>query len=353
MNKRRPASIAAEAAFRERLAQLGAELLEPEWLGLCKKHHVRCSAGHDCYPMPASVRRGQGICLRCVKRDPGDAEARFRARLAELGAELQVPYVNTKTRHHVRCAAGHDCYPRPNTLQSTPYGICRVCARNDPATAEQAFRARLAELGATPLYGGWLGNQRPHHVQCVSGHECYPRPNDVTQGYGVCRTCAGTDPVANEAAFRARLHELGATPLYDRWRGYKTRHHVRCRHGHDCYPRPDDVRRGQGICRFCAHRKWDAFYVVTSGTAVKFGITSGNGRIRLAAHARYGYTEVMRLRTGLPGTTAPDTESAIRVALALAGERPAHGREYFGISCLALILDIADSWLADDQTEAA
>jgi hypothetical protein len=54
------------------------------------------------------------------------------------------------------------------------------------------------------------------------------------------------------------------------------------------------------------------------------------------------------LVTDLPGTAARDTEDAIRSALAMAGERPVKGREYFGISCLALVLDVADSWLAPD-----
>jgi hypothetical protein len=39
------------------------------------------------------------------------AEARFRARLAELGAEITGPYVDSHTPVLVRCAAGHECRP--------------------------------------------------------------------------------------------------------------------------------------------------------------------------------------------------------------------------------------------------
>lgn len=353
MDKRRRDSLEAEAAFRQRLEQLGAELLEPEWRGLSAKHHVRCHAGHDCHPTPASVRRGQGICLRCARRSPADAEAAFRSRLAELGAELLEPYVNSKTGHLVRCAAGHECHPRPNTLASTPYGICSTCARNDPRAAEAAFRERLAGMGATPLYERWQGNQHPYPVRCASGHICRPRPNDIQQGDGICRTCAGVDSAMAEAAFVRRLDALGATSLYGEWRGTKPPHHVRCNAGHDCYPRPGDVLAGQGICRKCANRIWDAFYVVTSADGVKFGVTSGDARLRLKAHARRGYRAVERLLVDLPGTTAHDTENAIRAALADAGEKPLRGREYFAISCLALVLDVADSWLALPAPAAA
>ena len=350
---RRRDSLAAEAAFREQLAQLGAVLLEPEWRGVNARHHVRCKAGHDGYPAPAGVRRGQGVCVPCGGRDPVTAEAEFRARLAALGAVLLVPYVNSKTRHHCRCASGHDCYPRPNTL-ACGGGICRTCAGNDPALAEAAFRKRLADLGAVPLYDEWLGSGRPHRIRCPAGHICYSRPNDVQQGDGICRACTGHDPLIREAAFRSRLQELGAVPLYETWLGAKTPHRVRCRAGHDAYPTPCAIQAGQGACYQCAHSaEWDVFYVVTSRQAVKFGITSGDPRDRLGDHTRQGFTDVTRLACGLPGTTALDTERAVRQALALAGERPLRGREYFDVSCLALILDVADSWLGTTNAPAA
>lgn len=111
--------------------------------------------------------------------------------------------------------------------------------------------------------------------------------------------------------------------------------------------------QGHGVCRFCAGAEWDAFYVVTDGGVAKFGITTGDGSHRLLTHAGQGYTEVVRLVTGLPGTVALDAENAVKSALALAGEKPVRGREYFDASCRALILDVADSWLgpADKRAE--
>lgn len=304
-------------------------------------------------PSPAGLRRGQGICLRCARRSPADSEAAFRARLTELGAVLLVPYATSKTPHLVRCAAGHACRPRPDRVAQGG-GICSACAGNNPAVAEAQFRSRLAELGAVPLYGTWLGSGRPHRIRCPAGHICYSRPNDVQQGDGICRTCAGNDTAAAEAAFLARLKALRAVPLYENWLGTKTPHLVLCRAGHEVRPKPGDVLAGQGACYICGHSgEWDVFYVVTSRLAVKFGITSGDPRDRLADHARDGFTSIARLTAGLPGTVALDTERAVRRTLALAGERPARGREYFDISCLALVLDIADSWLTAPSIPAA
>jgi len=119
--------------------------------------------------------------------------------------------------------------------------------------SENKFRARLAELGAVPLYKTWDGSQFPHAVLCSAGHKCYPRPNDVTSGgQGPCRECAGQEPRVAERKFRNRLAQLGATPVYAEWRGVNSPHDVICNSGHECRPRPGDVNAGQGICRACS-----------------------------------------------------------------------------------------------------
>lgn len=335
----------AAAAFRARLAEMGATLLEPKWLGSMRKHRVLCKAGHECNPKPNWVQQGRGICRICSGNDPATAEAAFRARLAELGAELLEPYRNSGTPHRVRCAAGHDCNPRPNDV-AQGCGICLMCAGKHPAPAEARFLELLAKLGATPLYTEWLGTERRHLVRCAAGHECQPVPLGARRWGNICPTCTGKDPAASEAKFLARLKELGATPLYEAWLGSHEPHRVRCSAGHECEPTPSGVIQGHGACRYCAGKNWDAFYVVTGSGAVKFGITSGDPRPRLRIHATQGYAEVARLVTGLPGTVALDAERAVKQALAMAGERPLRGKEYFDISCLALVLDVADPWLS-------
>ena len=347
--------VVAEAAFLKRLAELGATPLYAEWRGTNRGHHVRCACGRESYPRPADVRNGDGICRACAGRDPVAAEAGFRARLAELGAELLEPYKRSGVPHHVRCAAGHDCHPTSGQVRDG-CGICRTCSGQDPAVAEANFRDRLAELGAV-LLEPYTNSQTPHHVRCGGGHDLYLRPSVVqvarAVGRGICVTCAGKGSAVAEAKFRARLAELSATLLDPEWLGSATPHRVRCAQGHLSRPTPGNVSQGHGVCRFCAGTEWDAFYVVTGSGVVKFGITTGDGRHRLLTHASQGYTEVMRLVTGLPGTVALDAENAVKSALAVAGEKPVRGREYFDASCLALILDVADSWLgaADERAE--
>ncbi|MFB6502079.1 MULTISPECIES: hypothetical protein [unclassified Streptomyces] len=99
----------------------------------------------------------------------------------------------------------------------------------------------------------------------------------------------------------------------------------------------------------------DVFYVVT-GTdrvtgkpGVKFGISNGDGEVRLSQHARDGYNTRHRLFTGLPEGVAREAENGMLARLKGAGHRPLHGREYYPQAALGLILDSLDG----DLTPAA
>ncbi|MFJ9611634.1 hypothetical protein ACIRS1_35400 [Kitasatospora sp. NPDC101176] len=336
---------AAETAFRARVAELGGEVLEPAWTNTKTPHRVRCREGHVNAPRPDGVLQGQGICRTCAGNDPRAAETAFRARVAELGGEVLEPaWLGSATPHRIRCKEGHHSSPRPRDVASGQ-GICRACAGRDPRVAEAAFRARVAELGGEVLEPAWLGADSPHRIRCGEGHENAPHPNAVANGQGICRTCAGRDPRAAEAAFRARTAELGGEVLEPAWLGSATPHRIRCKEGHHSSPRPNDVTRGRGICRICAGRSWDAFYVVVddAGDRIKFGITSGDPRPRLGNHARDGFERVVRLLTELPESFAPDLEREVKAVLARAGIEPVRGREYFDRSSAeAVILDVVD-----------
>lgn len=336
----------SEAAFRARLAELGAHLLEPQWLGSNKPHRVRCVAGHECAPRPCDLKPERVPCPACPAKDSRAAEATFRARLTELGATLLEPKWLGHSRHHqVRCAAGHLTRAQPNHVQQGG-GVCALCAGRSIEGAEAKFKASLAKLGATLLETEWLGGETPHRIRCAKGHEVTVQPGHLRSRNGNCRICSRRDSSTAAREFSDRLTELGAVLLEPEWLGNGTPHRTLCAAGHECSPRPDAVRQGQGVCRYCAGKSWDVFYVLTDETSalLKFGITTGGGQRRLATHRRNGFTTVHRLLLGLTDTVAPQLERDVLAALHLAREEPVRGREYFPSRVTALVLDIVDHY---------
>jgi hypothetical protein len=262
------------------------------------------------------------------------------------------PYVSSGRPVLVRCSNGHESRPRPAGVL-TGHGICRACFGRDPAVSEAKFRRRLAELGAVPL-GPYVNSTTPVEVRCAGGHKCWPAPSHVNQGGGFCRVCAGQDPAVAEAKLRARLAELRAE-LVSPYVNTDTPVLVRCAAGHECWPKPTNIMQGQGVCNKCAHAEWTVFYVVTAESAgrVKFGISSLGGMSRLAVHRSAGYNTVVRLLTGLPGDVAPELERDVQATLALAGLQPVKGREYFDIGALAVILDVVDNYPVGERVPVA
>lgn len=210
------------------------------------------------------------------------------------------------------------------------------------AAAHRAFLAHVEMLGGSVLEGRWLGSTHPHQIVCAAGHESYVRPNNLKNGQGACRSCAGRDPWTTETEFRKVVSAAGACVLGS-YKGTHTPVKIRCIEGHIVSPNPRSLLRGTGVCRVCAGSSWDVFYIVIDDAAqvIKFGITSRDGRARLSDHARDGFTRVEMLRTGLPGSVAPDTEREVKRLLAARGARPVRGREYFPLAWLPTVLEVA------------
>lgn len=75
--------------------------------------------------------------------------------------------------------------------------------------AEERFLAAIAKMGATPLYDQWKGSAAPHRLRCINGHECAPWPSGVFRGQGLCKECVGLSPQVAWAAFQRLVTESG------------------------------------------------------------------------------------------------------------------------------------------------
>ena len=222
--------------------------------------------------------------------------------------------------------------------------MCATCAGQDHATNERQFRAGIEARGGR-VVGKYANARTAVECICVRGHTWLARANDLQQGRGGCRTCARKDPVATEAAFRTNVAALGGTIVGPYVNAYTPIKCV-CAAGHVCNPQPTSVQQGHGICRTCVGKVWDVFYVVTNPNLyrVKFGITTGDPRPRLVKHRGAGYTDVVRLHRDFPD--AIQLERHVMNTLRDARIPPVHGREYYGLDALPVVLDVVDGWTA-------
>ena len=223
--------------------------------------------------------------------------------------------------------------------------MCRTCVGQDPIAAEKKFRSRVAELEGTVL-GTYVDTKTPVHVRCKKGHDNHPWPGAVSRGQGICGTCAGMNPADSEADFIQRVVVLGGTVL-GKYISSNVPVFVRCSAGHDCYPYPSNVRRGQGICRLCKGKVWDVFYLMGGTHSFKLGITSGDPEGRIRDHRPYGYTEPVVLFARLPGTVAKDLEDKLKRDLPISCCPPVERDEIFNNDALKLALYI----IADEMIE--
>lgn len=181
---------ATEQRLRALVAALGGEVIGP-YLNGHTTISVRCGNGHKSRRHPQHVLSGGGICRICVKVvrvDTSKAESRFRDLVTAQGGEVLSAYATTRDKVLVRCANGHEneILPR-HTLQGVR--ICRVCGRRVKGISEPRFREFVAAQGGA-VVGQFVDMNTPVLVRCAKGHEGWPRPSHTLQGIGICHACA-------------------------------------------------------------------------------------------------------------------------------------------------------------------
>jgi len=226
-------------------------------LGYENTVYVRCSdkviincSIHGDFEQIANGHKKGSACKACSGKCPKTAEKNFIDRIIELGGKVIGKYRTCDTPVECKCALGHDCNPSPCNVKKDGIGMCRICAGNDSKTAEKNFRDKIQEIGGE-VKGKYIKSINPLECKCPLGHICYPRPNDVQQGQGMCIVCAGKCSKNAEKNFRDRIHLLGGE-VKGEYTGKDNPIECKCPLGHICYPSPSTMRQQQGMCRICA-----------------------------------------------------------------------------------------------------
>lgn len=256
---------------------------------------------------------------------------------------LEAKWLGSGTPHRVQCSKGHIVTPVPIHIKEG-INLCTICSGRNTKATEEKFLSTVKRLGASVRYTVWQGVRIRYAGVCPSGHDVLLRPCDVMAKNKIpCKRCAGLDRGQVEKEFVDRVSRLGGEVL-GQFKTSTAAVSVKCGAGHLTKVSPNYVQSNFKIaCRRCTKRNWNIFYIVLNPIAcqIKFGVTSGNPKRRLAIHAKAGYTEVIKL---LINVDAYSLETEVKKLLKAKGHKPVHGVEYFSTDCLSDILDMTASY---------
>ncbi|MDD4930681.1 MAG: hypothetical protein PHG66_00810 [Candidatus Colwellbacteria bacterium] len=241
-------SKTAENNFYKNIILLGGKVLG-EYNGNDKPVECLCSNGHICNPRPGSIQQGKGMCIICSGLDPKTAEYNFYKNVTLLGGKVIGKYVNSTTQVECICCNNHQCYSNPSSLQQGK-GMCIICAKQDPKTAEDNFHKYVSTLDGKVI-GKYVNSYTQVECICSNGHTCNPYPCNISKGLNICKICAGQDLQTSTDKFIKNIHKLGGKVI-GTYINNRMRVECICIANHKCWPIPSSIQQGQGMCPKCA-----------------------------------------------------------------------------------------------------
>ena len=234
----------------------GVEPIEP-YQNSQSPWQCRClSCDRVVTPRHADVRGGHAGCKRCAWQKAGrgqriqhETAASF---MIEHGLEPLEQYPGAGKQWRCRClACGNEVRPRYANIKQG-WGACERCRRLAQSRRQRGPEAKaiadFRAVGLEPLEP-YVNVMTPWRSQCRNcGREVSPLLNNIRRGQGACRWCTGKAVDAEAAVVLMRAASL--EPLV----AYPGRHApwpCRClRCGQTVSPRYGAVKRGGG-CRYC------------------------------------------------------------------------------------------------------
>ena len=247
-NKKRLKVVNSIKNFYKKIDDLGGEVIG-KYINTDTKVDCICSNDHSCNPRPNGIQQGEGMCKICAGNDSETAKQNFYNNIKILGGTVIGEYTNSSTPVDCICVKGHACNPRPNDIQQG-HGMCKICAGNDSETAKQNFYNNIKILGGTVI-GEYTNSSTQVDCICKDGHPCNPNPNNINNGHGMCRICSGCDSETAKQNFYDNIKILGGTVIGE-YTNSSTRVDCICKDGHPCKPAPGDIQQGHGMCRICS-----------------------------------------------------------------------------------------------------
>jgi hypothetical protein len=178
-----------------------------------------------------------------------NADLRYIQLIESLGGTVAERYQTNSIPIKCICKNGHVCYPFPSSVQQGQ-GICKICAGKDPLVAENRFRDQIKRLNGT-IIGRYINITTRVKCICSHNHECYPTPHSINLGEGMCKICTGKDFETAKRNFYKSIIRLGGIVI-GKYINSFTLVDCICKEGHNCNVYPNGIQQGRGMCPTCS-----------------------------------------------------------------------------------------------------
>lgn len=178
----------AKENFYANLEKIGAKPLE-EYTRCDIKVKVICKNNHQCDVIPSSLVQGRGICLKCANICPIDSERKFREKIESMGGKVLGEYKKNSDMIKVLCPKNHICYPRPASVKSG-FGMCAACAGQSSEETKKTFYRSLLDANFTRK-GEYTTSKNKVAILCPKNHNINLTPQAVLIKGVYCKICDG------------------------------------------------------------------------------------------------------------------------------------------------------------------
>lgn len=198
----------------------------------------KCGVGHKWKAAPASIRQGSW-CPTCAGVKRGTIQEMHGIAESRGGSCISDKYVNTETKLHWGCRAGHEWNAAPLHIKRGHW--CPVCARVARLTLQEMNSIAVRRSGHC-LSAEYLGSANPLRWKCALGHEWDARPSSIKSG-NWCPYCASNRELDLEQ-MRQIARERGGRCLATAYRNGRTPLLWECSQRHQWRARPEDIKGG-------------------------------------------------------------------------------------------------------------
>lgn len=239
-------SIEPEKNFLINVEKIGGKVIG-KYKNISTRVECECSNGHICFPIPGHIQRGGGMCKKCVGNCPEEAEKIFISNVEKLGGKIVGSYKGVYIPVETICINGHTCFSTPGQIRRG--GMCRKCINRCPKDSEKNFIKNIEKLGGK-IIGKYINSTTKIECVCPNNHICYPVPQKIKIGRGMCKKCSGCCPEEAEKKFITNVDKLGGIVIGKYAVNIKAVE-CKCVNGHICFPIPARLSQGQGMCKHC------------------------------------------------------------------------------------------------------